>query len=151
MFLHHWKVFHFVAEDLYVVFLQSCYYHYTRWVPWLGGLVATLVPHVVVSTKYEAVWTATCAMNVVQLRNSNSATSVARSTLVQSMCASITTDDTHLLLTNNTNCARGTDLDCGEEVLLYFSTIETREDVFKTCSNVVQLWTERNSSLENVV
>jgi len=67
------------------------------------------------------------------------------------MCASITTDDTHLLLTNSTNCARDTDLDCGEEVLLYFSTIETREDVFKTCSHVVQLWTEMNSSLENVM
>jgi len=90
-------------------------------------------------------------MNVVQLRNSNSATSVARSTLVQSMCASITTDDTHLLLMNSTNCARGTDLVCGEEALLYLSVIETREDVFKTCSNVVQLWTERNSSLENVM
>lgn len=42
-------------------------------------------------------------------------------------------------------------LGCGEEVLLYFCTIETREDVFKTCSNVVQLWTEMNSSLENVM
>jgi hypothetical protein len=85
-------------------------------------------------------------MNVVQLRNSNSATSVARSTLVQSMCASITTDDTHLLHMNSTNCARGTDLDCGEEILLYFSMIESREDVFKICNNVVQLWTESNSS-----
>jgi hypothetical protein len=47
---------------------------------------------------------------------------------------------------NSTNCARGADLDCGEGVLLYFPTIEAREDVFKTCNNAVHLWTGRKSS-----
>lgn len=44
----------FYAEDVCVVFLQICYVRYTR-EPQLGGLVATLAPHVAVSTKYEAV------------------------------------------------------------------------------------------------
>jgi hypothetical protein len=113
----------FLTEDTYVVFLQTCYSRYTHWVAWLGGLVATLAPLVVVSTKYEAVWIVMCAMNVVQLRNSNSATSVAGDILVQSMCVSITRDDTRLLIMKSTNCAKGTDLDLYELMVKRFDYI----------------------------
>jgi len=64
-----------------------------------------------------------CAMNVVQLRNSNSATSVAGDILVQSMCVSITRDDTRLLIMKSTNCAKGTDLDLYELMVKRFDYI----------------------------
>lgn len=107
----HLKAICFDTKDLYVVFLQTWYCPYTNWVPWLGELVATLVPHVVVSTKYEAVWIVMCVMNVALLRNSNNATSVAGNILVQSMCASITWDGTHLITMKSINYARGMNLD----------------------------------------
>lgn len=132
----------FYAEDVYVVFLQICYSRYTR-EPQLGGLVAILAPHVVVSTKYEAVWIVMFAMNVVQLRNSSNATSVARSTLAQSMCVSITKDGIHLLLMKNTSCVRGTDSDLCKLTVKRFDYIIPWLKLVNMCSEDViycNLW-----------
>lgn len=89
-------------------------------------------------------------MNVVQLRNSNSATSVAGGTLGQSMCASITRDGIHLLIMKSTSCVRGAHSDLCELMVKRFDYIIPCLKLAIMCSQDViycNLWTASDEEI----